>query len=349
MVELAKQIDIQPLVCAPKLNTRKEKRAEGLRYAIDELQQAVAKTTASGSPAVKERASAWLGCTAVETLPYGGEWTLKPLASRANKAWSGNALGDAAWGILRMLGTDSEFGDAKWFGGSAAYPSETEALENNVLLFYPQGYESPFPSIGSMQIGGAPSLRTEISAVNLSPLENYSRAREAVRNARDEALDDIRRRLDSATATYASVSPRRAVEYLTEDVGMGQLVVARAIGVSPTAIRKWRRGETAKPEHRSRLARLAALTQLLVERGPYDPAGWLDIPISTESSLSPIDLFIESRSDLVVLHGWKQADPHETLDAFDEQWREKYATDTDYEIVTLGDGSRSVVPRKPGS
>jgi DNA-binding transcriptional regulator YiaG len=188
-----------------------------------------------------------------------------------------------------------------------------------------------------------------VQAVNVGPMTAYRWAREDLTNSRDAALVDLRSRLDNAKATYAQRSPREVATELGDELGVGQLVIARAVGVTPTAVRKWRRGEAAIPEHRDRLAKFAALSRLLTEEGLHDPAGWIEIPISLESTLTPLDLFIGGRADLVVLFGAGLADTQGTLDAFDGEWRTSFARDHDYEVVTLADGSRSVLPRREAS
>jgi hypothetical protein len=189
----------------------------------------------------------------------------------------------------------------------------------------------------------------EFQPVNLPPITAYRSARRRVEQSREAALADIRRRLDKAKAAYTQRSPREVATELGDELGLGQLVTARAVGVTPTAVRKWRRGEPARPEHRDRLSQLAALCSLLMEVGLHDPAGWIDIPISGESTLTPLDLFAGRRADLVVLLGSGLSDPQETLDAFDPSWRTAFPPDRDYEVVTLTDGSRSVVPRREAS
>ncbi len=189
----------------------------------------------------------------------------------------------------------------------------------------------------------------EFQLVSAQPMTAYRLARSRAHESREVALADIRGRLDKARAAYAQRSPRDVATELNAELGVGQLLTARAVGVTPTAVRKWRRGDPARPEHRDRLSQLAALCRLLMEVGLYDPAGWIDIPISSESTLTPLDLFAVKRADLVVLLASGLSDPRETLDAFDPSWRSNFAPDRDYEVVTLADGSRSVVPRREAS
>jgi len=188
------------------------------------------------------------------------------------------------------------------------------------------------------------TLPTETQPVNV--LAHYAHARTNARNSREAALGHVRRRLDIARAGYTQMSPRDVTTELGDALGVGQLLIARAVGVTPTAVRKWRRGEPARPEHLDRLAQLSALYRVLREVGVYDPASWIDIPISGESTLTPLDLLIGGHSDLAVLYASGLADPQETLDAFNAGWRADFPTDRDYEVVTLADGSRTVVPRR---
>ncbi len=190
-------------------------------------------------------------------------------------------------------------------------------------------------------------IPTYLMPVNIDPVSEYRTTRRAAAIGRGDALAHISKNLDATAGAYAQDAPQDVVRRLT-DLGVSQLVIARALGVTPTAVRKWRRGEAAKADHRSRLARFAATYSLLAETGVHDPAGWLDIPISSESTLTPLDLFVGGRADLSLLLGARLMEPQEALDAYDPVWRRTYPIDADYEVVMLRDGSRSAVPRKRG-
>jgi|SRR5829696_71075 len=182
--------------------------------------------------------------------------------------------------------------------------------------------------------------------VNVDPVTQYRAVRGAAREARGDALADLRRRLDAAAAEFLRRSPREVAGHLTDELGFGQLVVAKAVGVTPTAVRKWRRGEPAKTDHRRKLAQLAAFGSILGEVGVHDPGGWIDIPISAESSLTALDLFVAGRADLGVLAGGRLSDPHETLELFDPDWRSNAPTDAHHRLLRLSDGSEVIVPRR---
>jgi transcriptional regulator with XRE-family HTH domain len=166
-----------------------------------------------------------------------------------------------------------------------------------------------------------------------------------ITKAQAQALAEIRKDLDTARSALSRRSPADLVTELTEDRGLGQLVVSKALGVSPTAVRKWRRGESASPEHRQVLARLAALCITLDELDLHDPSGWLEMAISDDSDLTPVDVFAAGRSDLVASFAAGVMDPHEVLDEFDPNWRVT-APLGEYKLIQHSDGSRSAVPRE---
>lgn len=186
----------------------------------------------------------------------------------------------------------------------------------------------------------------ELALVNVDPAQAYRAARRNLVGSRDVVLGHFRRRLDKARAEYAQRPPSEVVSEMSDELGVSQLVIAQAVGVSPTAVRKWRRGDASRPDHRDRLARLAALARVLQDVGLHDPASWIEMPISDESTLTPLDVFRARRPELILLLAAGLADPQETLDAFDPSWRTNSARDPDYEVVTLADGTRSVVPRR---
>jgi transcriptional regulator with XRE-family HTH domain len=180
--------------------------------------------------------------------------------------------------------------------------------------------------------------------VNADPVTEYREVSADMRQSRDAALAEFRRRLDAAKATDAARSARDIVIDLSETYGLNQLATARSIGVTPTAVRKWRRGEQARPAFLDRLAQLSGLLRLLRVSGQAEPAGWLEVPVSIESTLTPLDLFADGRGDLVLLLASKAENPQDVLSDFDPDWRTKYEPDREYEVV-VQDGERVVVPR----
>jgi hypothetical protein len=231
--------------------------------------------------------------------------------------------------VVTATGIDWSTLAEKYFVGISGDPSSVTVTARTSGV-------SPFISVQAAK---------DFAFFNVDPVASYQSVRRTAFRARDEALAEFRRRLDVSAATYSQKSPRDVVLYLTEDLGVGQLATARAVDVSPTAVRKWRRGDSTRTEHRARLAQFAALCEVLSETGLHDPASWLDIPISTESILTKLDLFVAGRADLVLLLAAGLSEPQETLDMFAPDWRVRFPTDAEYEVIELNDGSRAVVPR----
>jgi hypothetical protein len=194
-------------------------------------------------------------------------------------------------------------------------------------------------------VTGAASHALAPASVNVEPLALLRLARTTAATSEQLALDDARRRLDTAKGVQASRSPGVLVGELSEVYGLNQLSTSRAIGVTPTAVRKWRRGEPARTDHRERLALIVALLGLLREAGKEQPAAWLDVPISIDSTIAPIDLIGAGRWDLVLRLGLLGDDPRTVLDSFDPDWRTAFAPDLEYEVIVGPDGDRVVVPR----
>jgi hypothetical protein len=66
---------------------------------------------------------------------------------------------------------------------------------------------------------------------------------------------------------------------LTAGYGLGWSDIARLVGVSVPAVRKWRYGGDISPVRRQNLARIVAFLDILYAEGISDPAAWLNMPI----------------------------------------------------------------------
>lgn len=232
---------------------------------------------------------------------------------------------------------------------SNAFPDLADLATSYILATAPEPQLSfPVMLTGTSWEPSAqhPSWLKAFEPVNVHPVTAHRSVLRYALESRDNTLAEIRRRLDRTRLVQLQKAPTNVLKHMTDELGVGQLGAGRAIGVTPTAIRKWRRGEPIRPEHRDRLAQFAALLGELQDAGIYDPAGWISIPVSAESFVTPIHMFTKGRGDLAVLLGAGAAEPQEVLDLFDPHWRTRYAVDPDYDVVTLLDGSRSAVPRR---
>lgn len=130
--------------------------------------------------------------------------------------------------------------------------------------------------------------------------------------------------------------------------------VAEIVGVTETAVRKWRKGAAIDSTHRYRLGRLAALGRIHHEYAmPGSPTAfgeWLDSNIIPRFSATPMQLLALNReSDVAVLQpllDWMldQPDaPHaeQLLDQYlGTQWRDDAQEEQRFRIVTNGAGER---------
>jgi transcriptional regulator with XRE-family HTH domain len=141
---------------------------------------------------------------------------------------------------------------------------------------------------------------------------------------------------------------KESVESLLNELstrGFSWVDLAKLIGVSIPALRKWRLGEPATGENRRRLAELAATcdlveTQYLVD----DVAGWFEVPIASGASVKPADLYRDGRADLLLDWASHRLSPNEVLNRYNPRWRDQFASD--FEIFEDAEGDLGLRPRE---
>lgn len=140
----------------------------------------------------------------------------------------------------------------------------------------------------------------------------------------------------------ASVKVKKGVptllEELTEERGMSWSDIARMVGVSVSAVRKWRTGGQASPEKRRELAELAAFLDVLEESSVEDPARWLEVPFYLPAgyTIRPLELYIMGhRSELLDIACGRR-DAENVLDVVYPVWREERRSTL--EVFTAADG-----------
>jgi hypothetical protein len=153
--------------------------------------------------------------------------------------------------------------------------------------------------------------------------------------------------LDARTSELAQRDPTELLRDLSAAYGVSWTLIAKLLSVSQTSVRKWRRGEAITPENRRAIARVVAFLQTLQEAVPNmcDPASWLEMRISDEATLTPADLYLLGRYELLLdLAGLHYA-PHEVLYAVDPRWRDRYAPDNSHQVIIAPDGQPSIIVR----
>lgn len=148
------------------------------------------------------------------------------------------------------------------------------------------------------------------------------------------------------TREKAAKSVADLLEELAADRGMGWSDIAEVLGVSISAVRKWRKGGDASPESRLKLARFAALLDVLEEKGLIaDPAGWMemDLPLAAGFFIRPLDLYLEGHTDALIDLAERRQDAVQVLDRVRPNWRESRS---DFEVFRDVDGERSIRRRE---
>jgi transcriptional regulator with XRE-family HTH domain len=171
-------------------------------------------------------------------------------------------------------------------------------------------------------------LRTEVDLLGGEVQELHGEVRE--RDLRDRTLDKTKK------------SVVGLLDELASDRGMGWSDIAEVLGVSISAIRKWRKGGDASPQRRQKLARMAALLDVLEEKGlVQDPAAWMemDLPLDTGYFIRPLDLYLDGHATALIDLVEQRQTVSQVLDQVRPNWRESRS---DFEVFLDVDGERSI-------
>jgi transcriptional regulator with XRE-family HTH domain len=153
--------------------------------------------------------------------------------------------------------------------------------------------------------------------------------------------------LRQAAAQLAWQDPRDILRQLATDYGMSWAAIARMVGVTSAAIRKWRRGESVSPDARESLAGLLAFLQHASSCQPISDIGsWLEMRVVPTATLTPIDLYTAGAGALLLDWLAEYISVDEMLGHFDADWQTNYARDSRFEIGEGPGGERAIVQRK---
>ena len=171
-------------------------------------------------------------------------------------------------------------------------------------------------------------LRTEVEMLGGDVQELHGEARE---------LD-----LTDRTFEKTKKSVSGLLQELAGERGMGWSDIAEVVGVSISAIRKWRKGGDASLESRSKLARIAALLDVLEQKGlVQDPAAWMemDLPLDSGYFIRPLDLYLEGHVLALIDLAEQRQTVAQVLDQVKPNWR---TNQSDFEVFVDTDGQRSI-------
>ena len=175
---------------------------------------------------------------------------------------------------------------------------------------------------------GADYLRTQMDMLGGEIQELHGEAREL--DLTDRTFEKTKKSVSGLLEELASVR------------GMDWSDIAEVVGVSISAIRKWRKGGDASPESRSKLARIAALLDVLEEKGlVQDPAAWMemDLPLDSGYFIRPLDLYLEGHVLALIDLAEQRQTVAQVLDQVRPNWR---TNRSDFEVFVDTDGQRSI-------
>lgn len=155
--------------------------------------------------------------------------------------------------------------------------------------------------------------------------------------------------LDTRTGLFARREPQDLLEELGSTWGLSWSSVAKLVGVSGAAVRKWRRGETISPKNRLQLARLHAFIEMLAEYPIGDPGSWIEMRTSFDATVTGVEIYAAGKAELLFELAGARKSAQAVLDSFDSEWRTKFATDANFVVVLGPDGKPAITERRPGA
>jgi uncharacterized protein (DUF2384 family) len=173
-------------------------------------------------------------------------------------------------------------------------------------------------------------------------LNDWSALRDRVGHLDRDVTDGYRtarrRQLDESTTVIAQRDPRELLDELASGWGLSWATIAKLVGVSSAAVRKWRRGESITGENRRAIARVVAFLDSAAQcLNPLsDAASWLEMPISDDTQYTVADVYHAGHVDILLDLATQQIGPHALLDHFDPGWRSK--KDSRFVVEQAADG-----------
>lgn len=152
---------------------------------------------------------------------------------------------------------------------------------------------------------------TRLKAARLTSEVGGSRS---VARVLHEDYDDLHKRIHNVDWRIAAAERGKAAvtSMLAElaDLWFAWRDIARLVNVSVPAVQKWRKGEKASGDSRSRIASLLAACDLITSHYMVDEiASWFEMPLSSSAPVTPITLYTANRADLVFEFASGHADP----------------------------------------
>ncbi len=151
--------------------------------------------------------------------------------------------------------------------------------------------------------------------------------------------------LEARTDEAAKRAPTDLLDELA-GLGFSWTGIARLVGVSIPALRKWRLGEAPSGENRRKLAQIVAFVGVLEQDHLItDVASWLEVPLAGTVHTA-LDLFAAGNLGDLLEYGAHKLDSTELLDRSIPGWRSEL--DDQFEVFEASDGERAIRLRATG-
>ena len=181
----------------------------------------------------------------------------------------------------------------------------------------------------------------------ISALKNTEQASHLVARTTTLSNDVRENHLKALVLEWRILATNRATASVKElldllaDQGFAWRDIARMLGVSVPAVQKWRRGEKASGDNRSRLASLVAAQDLIASKyHVQEIESWFETPLIDDVPVTPIDLWAAGETFLVLEYASGHLNPEDALTRFDPSWRANY--ESQFETFRAEDGDLSI-------
>jgi hypothetical protein len=145
-------------------------------------------------------------------------------------------------------------------------------------------------------------------------------------DARRDQLKWLEHRLQEEYTRLSQRPAQELLQVLGTQHAFAWVDIARMIGVSVPAIRKWRHHGGVTPDNAAKLAELAAFATVLEEITPgIRAAAWMSTPLVPGFTVAPADLYSRNRAASLLDIGHGAYPVAKALDDLEPGWRERFA------------------------
>lgn len=228
-------------------------------------------------------------------------------------------------------------------GASAAYWRFSEDAAATATQVQPDAYRDLAAATGDLAVRAA-----ELT-------DHYDQGANDAQELHAEALQQA---LTAVTMELELESLAGLLDELSGRFGFSWSTLARCLRVTPTAVRKWRRGDEPSAENKQRVAHALAFARKLqeIDARLTDVGYWLEAPMSAETTLTRADLYRAGAGvDLLRMarSGVRAAPdnlgPEQVLDAHVPGWRRSHGRDERFAVTWDDEGMPSIGIDEPGA